>query len=316
MIHAKGSSLQMAFLLAFLVSVVVLTSAIRSETGGNDRTSPVLSPKADGTANSPCCAVDIQVRLKRSPSTPGVGEVVSGKGFSIPILKQSQSSKGKESLSDMELRWQSTRDGDVGKSTGDNQVERERGNLEEVFEERRDGTSNGRWVAKNETSSEEIKPSAKTVDRITESDRKRVGSRKLGEDSRGINRFLTVGWSKTKSAQSPKDTRTSSRTRRDLRAIKRMLDDAGITPVDPDDFPEEGPPEISEEEPEMYEDNVEVPQMGESVSGDATRRQDFSKRPKYYPDWGPKRTWRINMMRVWGKRYLSGYDRNHALWDN
>ena len=98
-----------------------------------------------------------------------------------------------------------------------------------------------------------------------------------------------------------------------------MLDDAGILPVDTDELPkeEEESPEVGEEEeePEMYGDNVEVPQVGESLSGDATLRQDFSKRPKYYPDWGPKRTWRINMMRVWGKRYLAGYDNNHASWN-
>ena len=271
MIHAKSYSCSpMAVVLPFLLSAVILTtSAFGPETDDDDRTSSVQSPKTEETLIHQCCAGDnlegnIQARFRRSPLTTGVLEMVSWKGLSVPKLEQTQRSKRKAPLSDLELRWQSTGD---GKSLADHQVDPERGNLEEELEERRSNVSNGIWIVKNELNHGGIKPSVKAVDSRAECDRKRVGSRKWGEDRKIINRPLSVAWSRPKFAQSSRDTGSKSRARRYLSALKRMVDDVGVQ------------------------------QTREARSDEATLQQDSSKQPKYG---APRRTWRTNVIRVWG----------------
>lgn len=104
-----------------------------------------------------------------------------------------------------------------------------------------------------------------------------------------------------------RDSDAISRTRRDLSKLKRILEDASRETSEDQEQPDEDfLPDDDDGQEEGGEDRDEDPQSDEATPGEAFRRRDFSKRPRYYPDWGPKRTWRINMMRVWGKRSVGG----------
>lgn len=107
------------------------------------------------------------------------------------------------------------------------------------------------------------------------------------------------------------------RTRRDLRKLKRILEDArhGTRDEDQKQREEDFLPDDEGQEEGESNDNDDAPQSDEATPDEAFRRRDFSKRPKYYPDWGPKRTWRINMMRVWGKRSDGELGRRVKYWN-